>query len=142
MSDVSWELYYHIVWCTKNRESTIVPQVENDLYRYIRGKAGELGCHIIEIGGMEDHVHVLMSICPSTSVSDVVKSLKGASSHHINKQFAGRYPLYWQVGYGIRSVSSTHVKQIGSYVTRQKEHHASGGLHPKYEVSELTPSRI
>ena len=51
MPDVSWELYYHIVWSTKKREPAIVPEIEHELYRYIRVKAGELGCHIIEIGG-------------------------------------------------------------------------------------------
>lgn len=89
---------------------------------------------------MEDHVHILISICPSVSVSDVMKSLKGASSHHINKQFADRYALYWQVGYGIRSVSPTHIKPIGTYIRGQKSHHANGGLHPKYEVSTADPT--
>lgn len=73
-------LTYHIVFATKYRKRTITEQIQERLYEYIggtlRGKKG----HLIEIGGVEDHVHLLAGLSPSLAVSDVIRDVKASSS--------------------------------------------------------------
>ncbi len=86
-----WKLYYHLVWTTKDRQPIIDPKLESQLYPYLVDKAQSLGCHVDAINGMEDHIHVALSIPPKRSIAEAVQRLKDASSH----EFVG---LSWQRG--------------------------------------------
>jgi REP element-mobilizing transposase RayT len=87
-----WRLYYHLVWGTKNRQPLITPVIETHLYSYLVHKASELGVFVYQINGWLDHVHLVVAIPPKLSIADVVKNLKGASSHFINdRQFLEEY---------------------------------------------------
>ena len=99
-----WELYYHIVWGTKNRLELIDPAWEQDLYGYIRGKATALECFPHAIGGIADHIHIAISIPPKLAVATLIGQLKGASSHHVNKTYTNGSFL-WQTEYGVFSFS-------------------------------------
>ncbi|KAA3664996.1 MAG: IS200/IS605 family transposase [Chloroflexi bacterium] len=83
-----WQLYYHIVWATKNRRPIIDSTLEPQLHTTIRGKGIELGGVIHAVGGMEEHVHVVASIPPRLAVAFFVGQLKGASSHWVNHDYA------------------------------------------------------
>ncbi|HSN75172.1 MAG TPA: IS200/IS605 family transposase, partial [Anaerolineae bacterium] len=74
-----YELYYHLVWATKDREPLIVPDLEADLHQYLRGKAISLGVIVHAVGGIEEHVHIAASIPPRLAVATVIGQLKGAS---------------------------------------------------------------
>ncbi len=111
-----WKLYYHLVWTTKDRQSMIDPKLESQLYPFLIDKALSLGCHVDAINGMEEHVHVALSIPPKHSISKIVQHLKGASSH----EFIG---LVWQRGYGIFSLGEKQRRFAIEYVKNQKEHH-------------------
>ena len=119
-------LFYHLVWATKNRLPLIVPEDEEKLHAYLRQKAGELECRVFAVNGWQDHVHLVMSIPAKLSVSEVVKRLKGASSHEF-------LDLYWQRGFGALSVSERNLGAAMEYVNRQKEHHAQQTAFPKLE---------
>jgi putative transposase len=111
-----WRLYYHLIWATKNRLPLIDADLEARLFLYLRQKAGELDCQVYALNGWVDHVHIVMTIPPSRSVSEVVKGLKGASSHEFTE-------LKWQRGYGILSIGERHLAVAVVYVEKQKEHH-------------------
>jgi putative transposase len=118
-----WRLFYHVVWATKHRLSLIEPAWEAEMYGYIRGKAIALGCIPHAIGGMPDHIHVVISIPPKLPVATLIGQLKGASSHHVNEKYANG-AFAWQTEYGVFSFSEKSLSKIVEYVNNQKKHHA------------------
>jgi putative transposase len=110
----------------------IDPAWENELYGYIRGKATALECIPHAIGGIADHIHVVISIPPKLCVATLVGRLKGASSHHVNQNYADGAFL-WQAEYGIFSVSERSLPMVIEYVNNQKRHHANKTLHVELE---------
>jgi putative transposase len=120
-----WRAYYHIVWGTHDREPYITPHMEPRLYRYIVRKASELGVVVYAINGWTEHVHVLVSIPPKHSVSDVVKTLKGASSHDMG---VSGFPLQWQRGYGALTCGEKQLPVAQAYIEAQKTHHSDNSL--------------
>jgi len=114
----------------------IAPAIERELYRYIRAKGAQTRCRVLEVGGTADHLHVLVSIPPVVSLAGFVKTVKGASSHHINEVFSGHHLLYWQVGYDARSISADAVGQVRRYIQSQKVHHASGDVDARLETAD------
>ncbi len=124
-----WRLYFHLVWATKERRPLLIPEIEAEVYGYIIGKSHAQGVIVHCIGGVEDHVHLVVSIPPKVSIADYVKSVKGSSAHHINHgRFRDRVTLRWQGGYGVFSMGSKQVTEAIAYVRNQKEHHRNGTL--------------
>ena len=122
-----WRVYYHIVWTTKERLPLITPDIETTLYGYLIGKANALGTITHAIGGVQDHIHVVASIPPKLSVAELVKRLKGSSSHYVNHSLAN-YPdsFRWQRGYGVFSLGQKQLDIAVAYVRNQKKHHREG----------------
>ena len=123
-----YQLVYHFTWSTKHRLPLITPEVEARLYPYIGYKCRELGYRLHAVNGVEDHIHVLVSLTPSHVVADVAKNLKGASSHHINKESGLDTTLYWQDGYGVVTLRKSEIPKIVGYIMNQKQHHREGKL--------------
>lgn len=123
-----WQLYYHVIWATKNREPLITVELELELFKYLRCKGLELGGIVHAVGGIEDHGHVVVSIPPRMAVGDYVGKLKGASSHWVTHLSGYKEPFAWQEGYGILSFSKRSLPQVVQYVLLQREHHRSGQL--------------
>ena len=122
-----WRLYYHLVWATKQRQPLISPDREAKLYPYIIGKADALGCIVHAIGGIEDHIHLVVSIPPTFSIADFVKNIKGSSSHYLNQFLSANSNKFcWQEGYGVFSLGSKQLEQAVDYVKNQKAHHLNG----------------
>lgn len=124
-------LTYHIVFATKYRKRTITEKIQERLYEYIggtlRGKKG----HLIEIGGVEDHVHLLAGLSPSLAVSDVIRDVKANSSQWMKeeRQITG---FEWQKGYGAFTVSYDRTDAIRRYIQNQKEHHRTKTFQEEY----------
>jgi putative transposase len=118
-----WRLYYHLVWATKNREPLIRPEIEARLYAYLVHKAAEQGVYVYAVNGYVDHVHVVAAIPPKHAVADVVKNLKGASSHDLNAGQGQEGQFAWQRGYGALSFGERQLPEAIRYVENQKEHH-------------------
>ena len=72
-----WQLFYHLVWSTKNRQPFLTPSVEPIIFGFLRSKAIALGGVVFAINGMFDHVHMLVSIPPRIAVADFVGQVKG-----------------------------------------------------------------
>jgi REP element-mobilizing transposase RayT len=124
-------LTYHIVFATKFRKRTITETVKERLYEYIggilRGKKG----HLIEIGGVEDHVHLLAGLSPACAVSDVIRDVKANSSKWLRDEQNLR-DFEWQKGYGAFTVSYDRVDVIRKYIRNQKEHHRTKTFQEEY----------
>ena len=116
-------LTYHIVFSTKYRKPRIEESFKEDLYSYIGGIIrGEQG-HLIEIGGMEDHVHILAGFSATIAVSEMLKRIKGNSSKWMNDEKTTRNRFEWQAGYGAFTVSQSKVPIVTKYIRGQAEHH-------------------
>jgi len=118
-----WRLNYHLVWATKNRENILTDAVEIIVYPYIVNKANELGAYVYAINGVEDHIHLIVSVPPPISISQFVKRIKGASSHYVNSRKIIDGLFTWQKGYGVLSLGEKQKKLAIDYVEKQKEHH-------------------
>ena len=115
------KLIYHIVFSTKERIPLIAPEIRDRLYEYlggvIRGEKGSL----MEIGGMPDHVHILARFGAAIAVSEMLKRIKGSSSHWLSQETGTWFA--WQAGYGAFSVSESQVAAVRKYIQQQEEHH-------------------
>ena len=134
-----WKLFYHITWGTKGRLPLIEPAWKSDLYGYLWGKATALECIPHTIGGMPDHIHVVISIPPKLSVAKIIGQLKGASSHHINTNYADG-SFAWQAEYGVLSFSEKALPTIVEYVKNQKAHHTQNTV--KSALENLSPDGL
>ena len=116
-------LVYHVVFSTKNREPLLIPAVRDDLYRYIAGIVKKEKGVLIQIGGMPDHLHLVVKLNPAHSLSDVMKNIKAGSSKWINdqKMVMGRFG--WQEGYGAFTISESQLSGVIQYVKEQESHH-------------------
>ncbi|HOG46173.1 MAG TPA: IS200/IS605 family transposase [Anaerolineae bacterium] len=118
-----WKLYYHMVWATKGREALIQPRFEADLYRVIAGKAANLGGVVQAVGGIEDHVHLVVSVPPAVALSTFIGQVKGNSSHFVNHECGLDHAFAWQAEYGVLSFDAKKLDGIVKYVKAQREHH-------------------
>jgi putative transposase len=117
------QIYYHIVFSTKNRERVLLANRRDDLFRYTLGILKNKDCHLYRIGGVEDHVHILTEIHPTIPLADLVKDIKTSTSSWIK---AGNiFPgfTHWQDGYGAFTVSHSDKDDVIEYIKGQEEHH-------------------
>ena len=131
-----YELYYHLVWATKEREPLITPALLPDLLQYLRGKGIQLGGIVHAVGGIEEHVHVAASIPPRIAVATYVGQLKGASSHWVTHVSGHGFPFAWQEGYGALSFGKRALPQVVEYVLDQQDRHRKQQLIPEMERDE------
>ena len=127
------QLLVHLVWATEDRTPWIVPTVEQALYAAIAAKCRELRCPPVAVGGVADHVHLLVSLAPTVSVATLVQKIKGSTSHLMTHELAPDAPFCWQVGYGAFSLRREDARVVRSYIQNQKEHHARGTSDPTWE---------
>ena len=118
-----WRLYYHLVWARRDREPLIQPETEERLYAYLVRKAAESGVYVYAVNGWYDHIHLLAAIPPRHAVADVVKRLKGSSSHFLNHEGGLAYEFAWQRGYGVLTLGEGQRPKAEVYVRDQKAHH-------------------
>jgi len=132
------EINLHIVWHTKSSSPLLVPTVESIAHHYIRGRCiNTPGVYIHEIGGIETHIHLAVSIAPTILISDFVGQLKGSSSHEANQKL-GHKVLDWQTGYGVVSFGTGDLPWVAEYIRNQRERHARGQVHDRWErITEL-----
>lgn len=117
------QILFHVVFSTKGRAPLINSEIKNHLYKYIGGIISGEGAILLEIGGMPDHVHLVIRSRPSILFSDLMRKIKGSSSKWLNERSASE-KFQWQDGYGVFSVSSSQLDNVVRYVKNQERHHA------------------
>ena len=127
------ELYYHGVWTTWDRLPIITTQIEPVIYETIKSRCLERKCQLISIGGIEDHVHVLIRLSPTDAISTIIKELKGSSSFVVNKTFP-EANFKWRESYAAFTVCTRNVPIIQAYINKQKQHHQRNTINNKYEI--------
>ena len=130
------QLYLHLVWSTWDRLPLIKPDIESRLYSAIAQKAESVKCKVIAIGGDADHVHVFVGLPTTIAIAELVKLVKGSSSHLMNHEIAPEREFKWQGAYGAFTISKTSVDKVADYVRDQKQHHANRSLIDELERCE------
>ena len=127
------QLFYHMVWATKNRLPLLTPKVEPIIHNFLRAKAIGLGATVFALNGIEDHVHLVASIPPKIAVAKFIGQIKAVASTKFNQAELERPPFFWQEEYGAFSFDAKRLPNYIAYVERQKEHHAQGTTIPVLE---------
>lgn len=115
-------IHVHIVFATKDRRPLLSKQWRDRLFAYMGGTLKGMKCHPEAIGGVEDHVHILVGIPATACVSDVVRDLKRASNSWIH-DIIGVADFQWQVGYAALSANANGRDGLHRYINGQEEHH-------------------
>ena len=117
------QILYQVVFSTKNRVHALTKPGREELFRYISGVLKKKSCHLYQIGGVADHLHIITHLHPSVALASLVKDIKLASSEHIKTH--NLFPLFdgWQVGYAGFTYSFEAKDNLIFYVQNQEEHH-------------------
>lgn len=141
-------LYIHLIWTTQHRERLIDRPIAQFLCRFLRALARKERAHILEIGMVQTHLHLLARIHPTVAISRLVKRLKGASSAVATKEGLGTNGrLYWAKGYSVDTVSRRNLDAVRSYLRSQPTHHREEAIPgwegdvPEYEMTEAHDMR-
>jgi putative transposase len=114
---------HHCVFATKEREAVLTPHVRLRLWPYLGGIARENKMKGLAIGGVADHVHMLLGLPPTMSMAKATQLLKGNSSKWVHETFPRLRTFAWQQGYGAFSISVSGIEETRAYIQNQEEHH-------------------
>jgi putative transposase len=115
--------YFHCVFSTKERRRLITPDLRERLWPFLGGIARQNKMKALEIGGVEDHVHILLSLPATITVSKAMQLIKGSSSKWVHETFPEHRQFAWQEEYGAFSVSVSQLEKTVEYIREQPEHH-------------------
>jgi REP element-mobilizing transposase RayT len=116
-------LTYHLIFSTQYRRKTIRSEFRERLYQYIGGIIREKDGVLLQIGGIEDHVHLMAGIPATMTVSDMLRFIKSNSSGWVNETIQPSVPFAWQPGYGAFTVSHSQKPIVEKYIENQEQHH-------------------
>ncbi len=117
------QIILHVVFSTKRRAAFITPEIQSRLYEYIGGLVRAERGALFAIGGMPDHVHLLLRWRTDQAVADLMRTVKARSSQWVHQTFADAGKFAWQEGYGVFSVSKSAESDVKRYIESQGEHH-------------------
>ena len=117
--------FFHLVWSTKNRKKYLQPKIQETLYPYMGGIIRKSEGSLIEIGGMPDHVHLLVEISNLDRHASLIRNTKASSTAWLKKEFRECTDFAWQDGYGSFAVSTSLIDNVRDYIRNQERHHAT-----------------
>ena len=131
MASTHLSLHYHLVFSVKDRRRLIVPEWSARLHAWLGGATRELGGIPECVGGVEDHVHLLVGLRATHCLADVLREIKAASSAWVHEEI-GVKSFWWQEGYGAFTVSASQIGRVKNYILRQAEHHQGRTFQDEY----------
>ena len=132
MANTYTSLHYHIIFSTKNREPWLVPDIAQRIWAFIGGIARAHNMTALQVGGVEDHIHALVTAPTTIAPAQIAQFLKGESSKWIHEEFASLRNFGWQDGYGGFTVSKSNAPYVVSYIQNQREHHRKKTFQEEY----------
>lgn len=126
------QIYIHVVFAVKGRNSLINPTWEEELFKYITGIVQNKKQKMLAKNGTMDHIHFLFGMKPSCCLSDLVREVKKASNIFINEKRFLKSKFEWQEGYGAFSYSHSALDNVIGYINKQKEHHKKKSFKEEY----------
>lgn len=132
MSNTYHQVYIQAVFAVKYREAVITNECKSKILSVIGNLINETGCKTLIVNGTEDHVHCLLTLKPTISISELMKVAKGKSSKFINDHQLTKHKFEWQEGYGVFSYSKSHIDAVYKYIANQEEHHKKQNFKDEY----------
>ena len=132
MANTYTQIYVMLVFGTKQRRNFITAEHEDEIYKYISGIIRNKAQKLLQINGMPDHIHILVSLKPDKSISDLVRDIKSNSSKFINESKWLDDKFHWQKGFGAFSYSRSQIDDVVHYIKNQKEHHKKISFKDEY----------
>ncbi len=129
------EVYLHLIWTTQNRRPFLTPELEATLYPCIVQEARQRNCQVLAINGLPDHVHLVLKLATTTSISELVKQMKGVGASLARNVLGPDAYFRWEDHYAVFSVTNSHLRRVTTYVEEQKTRHTDGDLWPDWEES-------
>ncbi|SHI57200.1 REP element-mobilizing transposase RayT [Cruoricaptor ignavus] len=126
------QVYLHFIFAVKFRDGLLLKTFQDEVYRYIAGIVQNNGHKLISVGGMPDHIHILVGMKPNQSVADLVNKIKSNSSKFINEKRFLPVRFEWQRGYGVFSYSRSQLNQVVHYIQNQEAHHKKKSFRAEY----------
>jgi len=126
------DVFIHYVWTTRRRDPWLKSHLETPIYRCVGQEVARFGCRTWAIGGIEDHVHLLVRFNATTTIAELIKAVKATSST-LSRELTNSESDGWQDNYAAFSVSRKDVTKVCAYIKNQKQHHESGQLWPSVE---------
>lgn len=114
---------YHCVWSTRGRAHLMPPALQERLFPYMAGIARENDAKAMGVGGVTDHVHLLLSLPATLPVAKAVQLIKGGASKWVHDTFPEQAGFGWQEGYGAFSIGMSQVEDTIAYIRSQRKHH-------------------
>jgi len=134
MSQSLARLCVHLVFSTKHREPFLHDLIRADLHAYMATVLKNLGCPVLIINSVKDHVHILLDLGRTISASAAVEEVKKSSSKWIKTQGVELSTFAWQAGYGAFAVSESNVAAVRKYIATQAEHHRKTSFQDEYRA--------
>lgn len=125
-------LHYHLVFSTKHRFPCVSPHLSPRLYAYLGGIVRTEGGQLLTVGGMPDHVHLLVRLGSARSLADVLRAIKAGSSKWVHETFPPASDFGWQTGYGAFTVSPSNLDVVRQYIEQQEVHHRSRSFQDEF----------
>jgi putative transposase len=122
----------HMIFSTKNRERFLSPEICAELHPYLAVVLREDGCPALQVGGVEDHVHLLFGLSRTRTVAQIVETVKTNSSKWIKTKGPAFAEFHWQAGYGAFSIGQSNVDAVIRYIQDQEEHHRKATFQEEY----------
>ena len=132
MANTYNQIYIHLVFAVKYRDAVISQSWRQELYKYITGLIGNRGHKVYAIGGMSDHIHILISLSPKQSISELVLEIKRASTLWIKDRGYVKCQFAWQEGFGAFSYGMSQINNVVRYIQNQEIHHAKRSFRNEY----------
>jgi len=123
MGSTYTQIFYHIVFTTKERRPVLAKERREDLFRYVWGIIKNKQSHLYRIGGVEDHIHILTSLHPTVALAAFVKAIKVGSNEWIKENRVFPDFTHWQDGYSAFTQSQHEKDRLIEYIKGQEEHH-------------------
>ena len=136
MGHVFHQFYYHFAWATHGREPHLHPSYRPAFLRILNEEVKNRGGWPIRHNAMFDHVHLLMRLPPTVTVSEFIGRVKGAAAYRVNREVQPKFRLRWQEGYSVLTLRKDEVEGVSRYIDNQEEHHRSGKLSRLLETTE------
>jgi REP element-mobilizing transposase RayT len=114
---------FHCVFTTKGRIKLLTPEIRERLWPFIGAIARDNSMKLIVIGGIEDHVHMLITLPSTISIAKAMQIIKAGSSKFLRQTFRSTSNFEWQEGYAAFSVSISHQLETVRYILSQEQHH-------------------
>ena len=124
--------YHHVVFSTKRRQPFLSQKVRPAVWKYMHGIAKDHGFEIVEIDGVADHVHILLSVPTTITIARAVQWIKGGSSYWIRRTYPFLNTFRWQDGYGSFTIGLSQMQRTMEYIRSQEERHHTRTFEEEY----------